>query len=387
MAQIHAAVLEIGATLRVFQHHIYAQHTTPRGLGTHWAQQPVTLEDALGRLIPLPLELVDSWDMFNMILSKRFENHPGYQKVAKGEFAIEESLSGMEVHREWNWSQCFRPGQKVDMTMVFSASPYLDMAADCCPRCKTKISATVGSRAQWYVIGYLLRIFFDSADAISVNSTNSLCGMWIQRVIEEVAEDSDSDSMSDSLGKHPQEEIDSDRMRPTSRGILRPEQFQRVRLSIVSFLSRYCHSCNRLESSRWRRGPDGAGTLCDECGAHYAKLTRRLDRESDQLLEHLPESPVWDRTRHNSSFVSAGEDSLGTTALGKSLGSGRLIPRAILREALQNANLAVLRDNEQDPEGAMQAYSETCDLLQDLMLRSRIIDEDKRKVEEIVSVF
>jgi hypothetical protein len=120
----------------------------------------VTLEDALGRLIPLPVELVDSWDMFDMILSKRFENHPGYKMVAKGEFAIEESISGMEVHREWNWSQCFRPGQKADMTMVFSAPPYLDTASNCCPRCKTKTSAAVGSRAQWYVIGYLLRVFF-----------------------------------------------------------------------------------------------------------------------------------------------------------------------------------------------------------------------------------
>ena len=35
--------------------------TTPRGLDTHWKQPPVTLEDALGNLIPIPLELVNSW--------------------------------------------------------------------------------------------------------------------------------------------------------------------------------------------------------------------------------------------------------------------------------------------------------------------------------------
>lgn len=54
-----------------------------------------------------------------------------------------------------------------------------------------------------------------------------------------------------------------------------------------------CHSCNRAETPEWRRGPDGARTLCNACGlrmyrgalllAHwltpfldYAKLTRKM---------------------------------------------------------------------------------------------------------------
>jgi hypothetical protein len=36
-----------------------------------------------------------------------------------------------------------------------------------------------------------------------------------------------------------------------------------------------CQSCNRLDISEWRRGPDGARTLCNACGLHYAKLTRQ----------------------------------------------------------------------------------------------------------------
>jgi len=27
-----------------------------------------------------------------------------------------------------------------------------------------------------------------------------------------------------------------------------------------------CHSCNRAETPEWRRGPDGARTLCNACG-------------------------------------------------------------------------------------------------------------------------
>jgi hypothetical protein len=83
--------------------------------------------------------------------------------------------------------------------------------------------------------------------------------------------------------------------------------------------------------------------------------------------------------------MSAGEDSSGTTALDESWGSGRPTQLGILREALQKAHLAVLWDNEQNFEGAMQVYSETCNLLQEVMLRSRI-DEDKRKIKAIVSI-
>ncbi|KAF4438887.1 aaa family atpase [Fusarium acutatum] len=40
-------------------------------------------------------------------------------------------------------------------------------------------------------------------------------------------------------------------------------------------LKRRCHSCNRTDSREWRSGPDGARTLCNACGLHYAKLQRK----------------------------------------------------------------------------------------------------------------
>ncbi|ETW83391.1 hypothetical protein HETIRDRAFT_247589, partial [Heterobasidion irregulare TC 32-1] len=42
-----------------------------------------------------------------------------------------------------------------------------------------------------------------------------------------------------------------------------------------------CHSCNIRETPEWRRGPDGARTLCNACGLHYAKLMRKRDKASD----------------------------------------------------------------------------------------------------------
>lgn len=37
--------------------------SSPTGFAATWQQEPVILEDVLGRIVPLPLELVDSWDV------------------------------------------------------------------------------------------------------------------------------------------------------------------------------------------------------------------------------------------------------------------------------------------------------------------------------------
>ncbi|CVL12397.1 chromodomain-helicase-DNA-binding protein 1 [Fusarium proliferatum] len=45
-----------------------------------------------------------------------------------------------------------------------------------------------------------------------------------------------------------------------------------------------CHSCNRSDGSAWRRGPDGARTLCNACGLHYAKLQRKRMLQRNRVL-------------------------------------------------------------------------------------------------------
>ncbi|KAI9642981.1 hypothetical protein NHQ30_008715 [Ciborinia camelliae] len=60
--------------------------------------------------------------------------------------------------------------------------------------------------------------------------------------------------------------------------------------------------------------------------------------------------------------------------------------KAMLSKALQKANTAVLLDNAQNYEGAIQAYSEACSLLQQVMARSSG-DEDRRKLEAIRNTY
>ncbi|ORX57367.1 GATA-domain-containing protein [Hesseltinella vesiculosa] len=58
------------------------------------------------------------------------------------------------------------------------------------------------------------------------------------------------------------------------------------RRSKKSTLGQICHSCHTSETPEWRRGPDGARTLCNACGLHYSKLLRKGSTRvtSGQLL-------------------------------------------------------------------------------------------------------
>lgn len=59
--------------------------------------------------------------------------------------------------------------------------------------------------------------------------------------------------------------------------------------------------------------------------------------------------------------------------------------KAMLSKALQKAKHAVVLDNAQNFEGAIDAYGDACNLLQQVMLRSSE-DEDRKKLEKIVSL-
>jgi hypothetical protein len=52
------------SVLSLLRTHLLSEQDMPRGLETHWKQAPVTLEDALGFVYPIPLELVNSWEVW-----------------------------------------------------------------------------------------------------------------------------------------------------------------------------------------------------------------------------------------------------------------------------------------------------------------------------------
>lgn len=150
--------------------------------------------------------------------------------------------------------------------------------------------------------------------------------------------------------------------------------------------------------------PDYFGKTWEETTPRDYTHSKKRDRSPIDSLQssavysakHYPNSSSSSRQRQEAenslgrgrpkNRPQVGKSSSGTTTFDKSKDRGTKLPsqKAMLSIALQKANTAVLLDNAQNFEGAMQAYSEACSLLQQVMMRSSG-EEDKRKLDTIVS--
>jgi len=84
--------------------------------------------------------------MLETILVKRFETSPGHTKVLRREYAIEDSATGRDFERKRDWNMCFRPGQKVDMSMTF---PDAGRSSSSCPGCGKVAESLDNLQIKW----------------------------------------------------------------------------------------------------------------------------------------------------------------------------------------------------------------------------------------------
>ncbi|KAL8968205.1 MAG: hypothetical protein Q9183_002572, partial [Haloplaca sp. 2 TL-2023] len=105
---------------------------------------------------------------------------------------------------------------------------------------------------------------------------------------------------------------------------------------------------------------------------------RRPDQQRRQSRNHVPVAPGAVQPEKQEESASASDRHE----------RDRRVPsqKAMLSKALQKANHAVLLDNAQNFEGAMDAYSDACALLQRVMLRSSG-DEDRKKLESVRNTY
>ena len=86
-------------------------------------QQPVIFLDPFGKTAPFHLDFIDSSECFMAVLKARFihagVSSAGLSKLDNHEFLIQDSRSSRPVDLKRNWASVFRPGQNVDMSMVF----------------------------------------------------------------------------------------------------------------------------------------------------------------------------------------------------------------------------------------------------------------------------
>ena len=110
-------------------------------------QEPFLLEDAIGRIAPVHMQFISSWDAFDAVLESRFRNVPGYKMVQEKKYAIQESATKREIRRSQAWDASFLPGQKVVMSMLFDAAAT---STTTCPRCQTPSTELQNAEIHWY---------------------------------------------------------------------------------------------------------------------------------------------------------------------------------------------------------------------------------------------
>ena len=69
-------------------------------------------------------------------------------KIRNNEFVIEDLTTKQDVDLQGDWEMCFRPGQKVDMSMLFDRNIGLPTS---CPRCRHSCNGGADDDIEWYI--------------------------------------------------------------------------------------------------------------------------------------------------------------------------------------------------------------------------------------------
>ena len=108
-------------------------------------QEPFILEDGIGRIAPVHMQFISSWEAFDSVLELRFRNIHGYKMVQNKEYVIQESSTRREIDRSFPWEASFLPGQRVVMSMLFTETT----SSTTCPKCQHSSEEPQTSDIQW----------------------------------------------------------------------------------------------------------------------------------------------------------------------------------------------------------------------------------------------
>ncbi|CAI6337902.1 unnamed protein product [Periconia digitata] len=97
-------------------------------------EEPLTLEDAIGRITPIHLQFVRSWDAFNAVLEIRFRNMEGHTKVKKQQYKLQDKVTKRDILPGKSWDGVFFPGQRVEMSFIFDQDG--NRTESTCPSCQ-----------------------------------------------------------------------------------------------------------------------------------------------------------------------------------------------------------------------------------------------------------
>ncbi|KAF2269728.1 hypothetical protein CC78DRAFT_238599 [Lojkania enalia] len=117
------------------------------------SEDPFVLEDALGRIAPVHLRLINSWETFHAVIELRFLGKQGSGKISRREYVLQEQATGKDVDMSEDFQDAFLPGQRISMSLVFEhdATPKSIGTPTHCPGCNTISEQSTDQDIQWYV--------------------------------------------------------------------------------------------------------------------------------------------------------------------------------------------------------------------------------------------
>ena len=137
----------ISMNIRVFQAVLDVQNLLKTIPGQIERQQPVFLNDALGRYAPFHLEFIKSSEALVSVLSINFKSFASAsKKIQNCEFTIHDSHTKRDVDLNRPWDECFMPGQQVEMSMIFDR---IEVSSTSCVKCRHKCAINAGEDITW----------------------------------------------------------------------------------------------------------------------------------------------------------------------------------------------------------------------------------------------
>ncbi|KAI1844306.1 hypothetical protein JX266_009597 [Neoarthrinium moseri] len=108
-------------------------------------EEMFVLEDAVGRIVPIHLRTIDSWQVFDSVLIARFKDRKGAKRVATQRYTLQERASGRVIRRALPWNVAVCPRQIIYMSIICKESMTHDTVLSSCPSCRTESTSPLDS--------------------------------------------------------------------------------------------------------------------------------------------------------------------------------------------------------------------------------------------------
>ena len=108
-------------------------------------QEPFVLEDSHGRVKPIYMDCINSWDAFHAWLDVQFRGLHGHKSVRDKGYVLHEAATNRDIELGRPWELAFLPGQKIVMCMIIV--DYIDSI--CCPQCFLDSPVPYDAEIKW----------------------------------------------------------------------------------------------------------------------------------------------------------------------------------------------------------------------------------------------